>query len=184
MNRCYLTVIFGPMFSGKTTFLLNYETRLLLAKQQVLIVKHTYDNRYSQNQVVTHSGIANKSLESRVIITDQLLKISPLVIEHADAILIDEGQFFPDLGEFCKTYVQAPNLRHIIVAGLSGDYKQQPFTSMLDIISNADKIVHLQSICTVCGSDAAFTCRLTSETDQTVVGGADKYEPRCRKCFV
>ena len=172
-----ITLIFGPMFSGKTTYLLSYERRFLLAKKQVLIIKWSNDNRYSENNIVTHDGQTNSC---QVLNVNVLMEIPTETLEKFDCVLIDEGQFFPDLREFCMQYTTT---KHIVIAGLSGDYKQQCFESIASVISIADQIQHVKSICSQCGNDAPFTSRLTSETEQTVIGSSDKYQPRCRKCL-
>jgi thymidine kinase len=40
----------------------------------------------------------------------------------------------------------------------------------------------LTAICSLCKKKAAFTKRITKETVQTMIGGADKYIPVCRNC--
>jgi thymidine kinase len=59
----------------------------------------------------------------------------------------------------------------------------EPFHNMSNVISRSDKIVQLVSICQVCYNDAPFTKRISNEEEVNVVGGSDKYSPRCRKCF-
>jgi thymidine kinase len=173
-----LWLILGPMFSGKSTYLLSYETRFKLAHKRVLIVKHSIDTRYSTDSVATHNGAVS---QQTAVCCSQLSDISTQLVDASDAVLIDEGQFFPDLHEWCRNVLKG--CKHIIIAGLSGDYKQEPFQSIVQLTSMADRIVHLHSICTQCGDDAPFTIRLSHEREQTVVGAADKYQPRCRKCL-
>ena len=173
-----LEVVCGPMFSGKSTYLLSYETRFKLARKRVLIVKHSIDTRYSDDCVATHNGAVS---QQTAVCCSRLSDISTQLIDASDAVLIDEGQFFPDLYEWCSQWLTSS--KHIIIAGLSGDYKQEPFQSIVKLTSMADRIVHLHSICTQCGEDAPFTIRLSHEREQTVVGAADKYQPRCRKCL-
>ena len=49
----YLHIIMGPMFSGKTSRLINlYE--LLKVNNEVLTINHTLDNRYGVNKISTH----------------------------------------------------------------------------------------------------------------------------------
>jgi thymidine kinase len=53
-HRGSIEVIFGPMFSGKTTELLRRIRRFSLAQRTCLVVKYSKDTRYSQDGVSTH----------------------------------------------------------------------------------------------------------------------------------
>lgn len=173
-----LTLVIGPMFSGKTTYLLRFERSFLLAQKRVLLVKHEWDNRYSIKKAAAHSG-ETSSLDA--VCTNKLLSIPDEVMNEHDVVLLDEGQFFEDLKDWCLRW---SNTKHLFVAGLSGDFKQQPFQPILEVLSNADRIVHLTSICYKCGDDAPFSIRTSHETQQCVVGADDKYKPCCRKCLL
>ena len=172
-----LTLILGPMFSGKTTQLLVFERSFLLGKRILLSIKYDQDTRYSESLIVTHDGKTNQSVPLKA---SKLKDLSGSCWKHKQAIIIDEAQFFPDLRWFCEQVWNHQPDTHIVVAGLSGDYKQQGFQPILDILSFADEIIPLRSICTQCGCPAPFTVRLTKETDQTVIGADDKYQPRCK----
>lgn len=173
-----LTLVLGPMFSGKTTYLLRFETSFLIAKKRVMLVKHVWDQRYSSFRVASHAGQESKM---QAVLTDSLMKISEAEMNEVDVVLIDEGQFFTDLGDWCKRWIDT---KQVFVAGLSGDFKQQSFRPILDVFSTADRIIHLLSVCYMCGDDAAFTIRISDETEQCVVGKEDKYKPCCRKCLM
>ena len=173
-----ITLVCGPMFSGKTTQLLVYERRSLIAKQKVVYIKHSADNRYSFDKVViNHDG--SKSSESVPVVSTTKLMDCFDVVKDFDVILIEEGQFFPDLFSFCESLLN----KSIVISALSGDYKRKPFQPVTEILGLCDKIVHLCATCVCCGKDAPFTKRLTSNTDQILIGGKDSYEPRCGSCF-
>ena len=76
-----ITLVFGPMFSGKTSFLLAYERRFLITKKKVLMIKWANDTRYSELQVVTHDGQTNKS---EVINATSLFDIDHDIINQYD----------------------------------------------------------------------------------------------------
>ncbi len=67
-----IEVICGSMFSGKTEELIRRLRRAQIAKQKVEIFKPKIDNRYSENEIVSHS--------------DQ--KIPSTVVETAEQILL------------------------------------------------------------------------------------------------
>ena len=175
-----ITLIFGPMFGGKTSALLMYERRLTIAGKKILWIKYLLDTRYSSDaKVQNHNGEHTKTT-THVILAKSLSEIDKSVVDAYDCIIIDEGQFFKDLVQFCT--VQFPK-KYILISGLSGDYKQEGFQSISDIIPHCDRIVHLTAVCKNCGQDAAFTIRITSETDQEVIGAEDKYKPVCHECL-
>jgi thymidine kinase len=169
-----LTLIIGPMFAGKTCTLLNYERRFNITKKPYIIVTHKSDARYSTSNLTSHDG--NSSLKN-IINIEHLLDIK--IDEGIQGIIIDEGQFFNDLEQFCIKYKN----KDIIVAGLSGDYKQEGFQNILTLVSKADKIIHITSICSVCGKDAAFTKRVIESEERILVGSNECYEPRCGECL-
>ncbi len=172
-----LTTVIGPMFSSKTTTLLMYEKKFYILKKKVCMIKHSFDTRYTEDkQIVNHDG--STSMHSDVFITDKLLNIKEICNTY-DCILIDEGQFFPDLFDFCTLFSKD---KRIIVAGLISDFKKKPFLPMIEILPICDKITHLTALCTVCGEEASFTSRIIDNTSQTFVGSSESYQPRCGKC--
>jgi thymidine kinase len=173
-----ITLIFGPMFGGKTSALLMYERRLTIAGKKILWIKYLLDTRYTEDNIVhSHNGESNKN-STTVVIAKELAEFDDDIINNYDCIIIDEGQFFKDLKDFCIKYSK----KYILISGLSGDYKQEPFKSISEIIPHCDRIVHLTAICKNCGQDAAFTVRTSTETDQEVIGAEDKYKPVCNDC--
>jgi len=71
----------------------------------------------------------------------------------------------------------------LFISALSGSFKMEPFPNISRLISKADKIIHLKSVCDYCGGKAGFTLRTTQDSDDLIVGGAEMYKPACRKCF-
>lgn len=67
--RGQIEVIMGPMFSGKSTELLRRLQRQRIAKKNVLLIKHSSDQRYqgSDRCVVTHDQMKN---EAQLIISE------------------------------------------------------------------------------------------------------------------
>ena len=69
------------------------------------------------------------------------------------------------------------------MAGLDQDYMGRPFDPMPQILAVAEYVDKILAICMQCGAPANRTQRLTAATDRVVVGGAQEYEARCRRCF-
>ncbi|GLE09457.1 hypothetical protein PINS_up021121 [Pythium insidiosum] len=163
-----LQLIVGPMFSGKSTELVRRMRRFQHAKLKCLVVKSTLDTRYSETHLSTHD---RTTFQARPV--QRLAEVRELVHEY-DVIGVDEGQFFPDLVEFC-TGVAAEG-KVVIVAALDGTFDRKPFGGVCDLIPSAEQVIKLNAVCTQCGRDAA-------DKSVNLIGGSDLYEPRCRQCF-
>ena len=171
-----IEVICGPMFSGKTEELIRRLVRAQIAKKTVHIFKHSTDNRYSEDYIVSHNKnrIKCHSLND----TNQIMYLS----DNIDIIGIDEAQFF-DESIIDVSNNLAKEGKRIIVAGLDRDYKAIPFGPMANLLTHADYITKLNAICMVCGNEASFSQRLTKDKTQILVGESEKYEARCRNCY-
>jgi thymidine kinase len=171
----WIEVITGCMFSGKTEELIRRLRRAQIAKQKVKIFKPRIDARYSDNSIVSHN---EQSLPS-ILIED----INEIIkhVNDSQVIGIDEAQFFnEDIVNICNSL--ASEGKRIIVAGLDQDYTGKPFEPMPQLLAIAEYITKQHAICVVCGNPADKTQRKISESKRVVVGAADIYEARCRKC--
>jgi thymidine kinase len=171
----WIEVITGCMFSGKTEELIRRLKRAKIAKQSVKIFKPVIDVRYSSDAIVSHS---EQSLPS-ILIKDvnEILEQS----EDAQVIGIDEAQFLSnELVGICNQL--ADNGKRVIVAGLDMDYRGVPFEPMPQLLSIAEYITKSLAICVKCGNPADRTQRKTASSKRVIVGAADLYEARCRKC--
>jgi thymidine kinase len=171
----WIEVIAGCMFSGKTEELIRRLRRAQIAKQTVKIFKPRIDLRYSDSDIVSHS---EQSLPS-ILISD-INEITELA-KDAQVVGIDEAQFFSnDIVDICNRL--ANEGKRVIVAGLDQDYKGIPFDPMPQLLAIAEYITKTLAICVNCGNPADKTQRKTTSSERVVVGAADIYEARCRKC--
>lgn len=171
----WIEVITGCMFSGKTEELIRRLKRAQIAKQKVVVFKPAIDNRYSEENIVSH----NEQSLSSIVITDvnEIIELS----KDAQVVGIDEAQFFSsDILDVCNRL--ADSGKRVIAAGLDQDYKGIPFEPMPGLLSIAEYISKTLAICVVCGNPADKTQRKTHTQERVVVGAADVYEARCRKC--
>ncbi len=171
----WIEVITGCMFSGKTEELIRRLKRAQIAKQSVKIFKPVIDVRYSKDEIVSHS---EQSLPS--VLIDEANKILD-EIGDAQVIGIDEAQFFSnDLIDVCNKL--ADDGKRVIVAGLDQDYTGKPFEPIPQLLSVAEYITKTLAICVECGNPADRTQRKIHSSERVLVGAADSYEARCRKC--
>jgi thymidine kinase len=84
----WIEVICGGMFSGKTEELIRRAKRAHIAGQKVVVVKPKVDDRYDEEDVVSHN---QNVLPGLVVDTaDQIV----LLTGEAEVVCIDEAQFF------------------------------------------------------------------------------------------
>ncbi|XP_077574499.1 thymidine kinase, cytosolic [Stigmatopora nigra] len=170
-----IQVIFGPMFSGKSTELIRRVRRFLAAQYTCLVIKYAKDTRYSDLKMATHDKNTMEAVSANSLKDVQLLAL------RARVIGIDEGQFFPDTVEFCE---EMANLgKTVIVAALDGTFQRMPFGNILNLVPLAESVVKLHAVCMQCYQDAAYTKRIGTEKEVEVIGGADKYQAVCRNCY-
>lgn len=174
-TRGQIQVIFGPMFSGKSTELMRRVRRFQVAQYNCLVVKYSKDTRYSDTGMATHD---KNTMEAVAAIRLSDVRAAALA---ASVIGIDEGQFFPDTVEFCE---EMANLgKTIVVAALDGTFQRKAFGNILNLVPLAESVVKLHAVCMQCYKEAAYTKRLGAEKEVEVIGGADKYQAVCRKCY-
>jgi thymidine kinase len=198
MSHGSLRICLGPMFSGKTTWLNGELTELADFGLACLKVIHKADQM--RDAELTSSGHSHSSSfkmlspKIDVIFTDNLLSIID-DIDKYNIVGIDEGQFFDELVKFVKVCL-TKNI-HVLVAGLDGDFKQEKFGHILDIIPMCDEVQKKSSRCRLCLEEnltmkgafnpmnlkAPFTVKFANTSGSSSVidiGGEDKYMPVCR----
>ncbi|MEM6396681.1 MAG: thymidine kinase [Bacteroidota bacterium] len=176
-RRGWIEVICGSMFSGKTEELIRRLKRARIANQHVEVYKPTVDQRYDNENVVSHDK--NALLAAPIPKADDLLD---LVGDGTDVVGIDEAQFFDSRLPQVVTKL-ATRGKRVIIAGLDMDFRGQPFGPIPDLLAIAEYITKVHAICPHCGNLAVHSYRLTAESDTVLLGEKDRYEPRCRTCY-
>lgn len=173
----WIEVVCGSMFSGKTEELIRRVTRAQIARQKVRLFKPVIDVRYAADHVVSHNGrqipctnVAAGAEILRHVATDERV------------IGIDEAQFL-DADTVRVARELASEGRRVIVAGLDQDYRGEPFETMMLMMVEAEYVTKNLAICMRCGNPAHRNQRLVESTGRVVLGGTDRYEARCRRCF-
>ena len=172
-----LTVITGPMFSGKTTELIRRIHCAEIARQRTLVLKPSIDTR-SGLEVVSHSGLRWAATIAEVS--------SPVSIpREVDVLGIDEAQFLQE------TWLDALDRlacdgKEVICACLNQDFRGKPFGIADRLLALADNVIHLKAVCVCCGAKDAATksFRMTGGAGTIEIGGAEKYQALCRRCWV
>ena len=142
------------------------------------VFKPIIDSRYSVEEIASHSGRTHLSKP-----VGSAAELRAQVAADTQVVGIDEGQFF-DAALVDIVNELANSGKRVIVAGLDQDYTGRPFEPMPQLLCIAEYITKIHAICVKCGSTANFTQRTVESDARVEVGASDKYEARCRKCFV
>jgi thymidine kinase len=174
-----LEIVLGPMFSGKSSHGISYVRRQKVIGKSVIVIKPNIDNRYSQEDVmITHD---NEQIPCMIWDVDRPLSPTQQITNNK-CIVIEEAQFFRGLRDFV-IFVLKAHKRDVMLIGLDGDARQEPFGEILNCIPFATNITKLHAYCMICkdGTIAPFTRKNDNSGPQVDVGGSDKYLPVCLK---
>ena len=176
---------FAAMNAGKSTSLLqvahNYEER----GQSADLYTAAIDNRIAAGRISSRLGVArdankfNGATDFEAIYRDK---------PHPSCILIDEAQFLTE-----AQVTQLHRLAHtssmpVICYGLRSDFLGQPFPGSKSLLTLADDLEEMKTICR-CGRKATMNVRLdvsgarVTEGAQVEIGGNDRYEAVCARRF-
>jgi thymidine kinase len=172
----WIEVVCGSMFSGKTEELIRRMRRAEFAKMKVEIFKPRIDNRYHDEDVVSHN---QTSIRSTVVDhSSQLL----LLTGDVEVIGIDEAQFFDDgLPEVCNQLANQ-GIR-VIIAGLDMDYMGRPFGPMPQLLAIAEFVTKVHAICVQTGNLANYSYRHVPGDSVVQLGEKESYVPLSRMAF-
>lgn len=185
----YLELFIGSMYSGKSTRLVEIYKQCKFCNIPVTVINHIIDKRYDNELLSTHDQVKIPCLQASELNdlwSDNGYENKNLwahnAVRDSSVILINEGQFFPDLYDVVVDMLNCN--KKVYICGLDGDFERKKFGQILDLIPMCDKVTKLTSLCSQCknGTPGIFSMRLTNETAQTVVG-SDNYIPVCRKCY-
>lgn len=178
--------ISGSMFAGKTEMLLKEITRAEYAGKKVQVFKPAIDDRWGkQSHIRSHSGGEHDA---------QAVASSLDILSSLDAdtqiVAIDEIQFFDSQIVDVVQFLLEEDIR-VVFAGLSLDFRGEPFGSMPELLALSDQIDRPTAICNecvdghICGSEATRTQRLINGQPANyhdpivLIGAEQEYQARC-----
>ena len=105
-----------------------------------------------------------------------------------DAIIVDEAQFCSETQVDALKYIAEYYDISVLCYGLRSDFQTKLFPGSKRLFELADSISEIKSICS-CGKKSIVNARLSpdgqiiTEGDQIDIGGNEKYEGMCWKCW-
>lgn len=171
-----IEVIWGSMYSGKSEELQRQMDRAKYGGKKWQLFKPKKDNRYHDEEVVTHYG---KGLKAEVV--SNSFEILSSVHKDTKVVGIDEGQFF-DYGliDVCKKLKRDYHIE-VYISGLDMKFNGEPFPVMMELAAISNQCRKIQAVCVKCGENAYISHRLTDDDSDIVVGSEGVYVALCEK---
>lgn len=193
MTKGSLYLCFGPMFSGKTSWLVSNLTKLADLGFRCLLLGASIDTRIlgkGQGVISSHnSGIRVISPLIDQLRIHSISDLSQSFLVNYDVLGIDEGQFIAEITRVTTLVDQGFT---VYISALSGDFKRRPIGDCFLLIPHCEELFKLNAICTRCLEEhkqtnltaihAPFTIKKTEGSEQIEVG-KDQYAPVCRTHF-
>lgn len=177
---------YGAMNSGKSIEILkvahNYEEQ----EKPVVLMTSGLDTRAGVGQVASRIGLEEKALpifsETNVYEVIEQLEFKPY------CILIDESQFLKKHHVLEFTRIVDELKIPVMAFGLKNDFRNELFEGSRYMLTYADKIEEMKTICWFCERKATMNLRVDGQGkpiytgEQIQIGGNEAYYPVCRKC--
>jgi len=176
------------MNAGKSTSLLqsayNYKERGM----ESVIFTASIDNRYGKGKVTSRIGLSQDAdiFSSRCNLFEMMG--AKLCDGPVHCVLIDECQFLTKAQVKQLSKVVDQLKIPVLCYGLRTDFMGEPFEGSLYLMSWADKLIELKTVCH-CGRKATMVVRTDSEGNalhsgsQVEIGGNERYVSMCREHF-
>ena len=187
INSPFISIIYGPMFSGKTTKLVELYNLYVktYGKDKCIAINYHLDNRYGENIIVSHNKQSIECYSVKNIeqfITGETYNI----ILNAQYIFINEAQFFESIDKWVL-FLNVNLKKTVILCGLDLDYKRDSFGTMMNLLPYASKIYPLTGLChnsvnNLCNGLSKYSHRIVNNDTQILIG-VHEYVPLCEDCY-
>jgi thymidine kinase len=183
-----VTLVIGPMFSGKTSEIIKIINSLTDTEYKILVINYYGDDRKKEEGCVlsTHNMKILDSMSVSLKLTTQIAvkKLFDIKSIHSfNMVVIDEAQFFPDLYDFVVLW---QNDVEFVISGLDTDYRKESFGDIPKIKTISHRVIQLKGVCSgkegKCKKLATHTRRKIKKCSLELVGGSEIYEPVCEDC--
>lgn len=185
-----ITLICGPMYSGKSTMLIQKMERYIYANKRICLIRPVRDDR----GYFTHGGIDNVKkilknndgyVETNLFEESQVTEI----IKNYDAVFIDEYFMIENCSLFCKLFTDNKKC-DVYFAGLLASSENKLFSETVQILPYCDDIIKLNGVCVGidnrgCGSQYGNYSGYFGKNEKNLdilVGDTD-YKCLCRRCY-
>ena len=183
-----LHFFYSTMNAGKSTSLLQSNHNYKETGLDTLIFLPDETSKLSKGKIVSRIGLSAKAIITKKDF-DFYTYVKKNKTEKLSCLLIDEAQFLSKIQ--VRQLGKVADLLNIPVMcfGIRTDFQGELFEGSSELLSLADNLIELKTICYDCGRKATMVVRrdennkIVTEGSKVVVGGNDIYTPVCRKHF-
>ena len=183
-----LHFFYSTMNAGKSTSLLQSNHNYKETGLDTLIFLPDETRKLSKGKIVSRIGLSAKAIITNKDF-DFYTYIKNNKTKMLSCVLIDEAQFLSKIQ--VRQLGKVADLLNIPVMcyGIRTDFQGELFEGSSELLSLADNLIELKTICYNCGRKATMVVRrdesnkIVTEGSKVVVGGNDIYTPVCRKHF-
>lgn len=180
---------YSSMDSGKSTYLLQSAHNYQSANKRVLLLAPVIDDRFGAGKITSRIGLQSDAVSiSREDHLNQLVA-QEYDKEYIACVMVDEAQFLtPEQVWQLSDVVDVLGIP-VLCFGLRTDAFGKAFPGSEVLLSIADELTELKSICKRCEKKANMQLRLDSDGNpvksgsQVQIGGNDSYLSVCRKHY-
>lgn len=176
-----VTLFTGPMFSGKSTKLMQQLERDVLSNKKVILIRPKIDDR----GMFSHSPIIENKYNKITFdqqTTSKFEEGEPITYLHKyDSIFVDE--FFMIQNAYIVASVFGWS-KDIYYSGLLASAECEVFEEGIKLLPYCDNIKKFNGVCTKCGSQLGnYSFKYQKADSPIAVGGKDEYTVLCQKCY-
>ena len=183
-----LRFLYGTMGSAKSLRLLttayNFEEKNL----NFLVLKPSCDTRDGENVIASRVGLKRECITIKEN-TNLIRLVEEYTNNSLDWIIIDESQFLTEEQVEQLAEIVDEMGVEVMCFGLRTDFKSYFFPGSKRLMELSDEIEEIKSRCS-CGRKTSINARFDENGEimfqgqQIVIGGNEKYNPLCRKCWM
>jgi thymidine kinase len=181
---------YSTMNAGKSVEIIRIKYNYNEYGDNVVCLTSAKDNRYGVGKITSRIGISTEAIaiSDETNIFDLIFQLKEE--ENISCILIDEVQFFKKHHIFELSDIVDRLDIPIIAYGLRSDFSLEPFEGSSYLMTIADNIEEIKTICYSCKSKKAIVNarfdendKLLTKGEQVQIGGNEAYKPLCRRCY-
>jgi thymidine kinase len=180
---------YSTMNAGKSIDLIRTNYNYIENGKKTLCFTSAIDNRYGVGKITSRIGL---SIDAIPVDNDtNIFKIVKENIKDVEisCVFVDEVQFLKKEHIFQLSDIVDELNIPVICYGLRSDFMLNPFSGSENLMSLADNIEEIKTICSSCKSKKAIINakfldgKIVLQGAQIQIGGNETYKPLCRKCY-